>query len=446
MSADTIAAVATPPGVGGVGIVRVSGPLAADIAQAIVGRVLQPRAARLCGFRDADGTLLDEGIAILFPGPRSFTGEDVLELQGHGGPILMDLLLKRCLELGARLARPGEFTERAFLNGKLDLAQAEAVADLIESSSALGVRLAGRSLQGEFSRRIDALIEALTKIRIFIEATLDFPEEEEIEPHAHEGLAEGLDAAVERTRQLLAEAHQGQVIREGLVVVIAGAPNAGKSSLLNALSRSDAAIVTPIPGTTRDILKLDIQIDGLPIRIVDTAGLRKSDDPVEMEGMRRARDQARQADLVLWIHDAVASFDQACDSGLSSECPIVHVRNKIDLLGLEPSLAVVSGRTEIAVSALTGEGLGLLREHLKECAGVSGLQEGAFIARRRHVDALARGLQHMEAAQVVLRDRLGPELVAEDLLQAQNVLGEITGRVTSDALLGRIFSSFCIGK
>ncbi|MFD2112833.1 tRNA uridine-5-carboxymethylaminomethyl(34) synthesis GTPase MnmE [Thiorhodococcus fuscus] len=442
---ETIAAVATPPGVGGVGIVRVSGPRVSAIAQAITGALPSPRTATYRVFRDAENGFIDEGIALYFPGPRSFTGEDVLELQGHGGSVVMDLLLERCLGLGARLAHPGEFTERAFLNGKLDLVQAEAVADLIESSTALGVRLAGRTLQGEFSRRIQALVESLIQLRIFIESALDFPEEE-IDFLADSSVAEDLDRAIAMTRRVLEEAHRGQVLREGLVVVIAGAPNVGKSSLLNALSDTDAAIVTPIPGTTRDLLRQDIQIDGLPIRVVDTAGLRATEDPVEREGVRRARKQLDDADLVLLVHDAQSGPDPSIAETLPSGIPVVRIRNKIDLLDESPGIVQRDSEVEISLSVATAQGLDLLRAHLKHRAGLDAGHEGIFIARRRHLDALNRGLQHLLEAQRNLEGQLGPELVAEELLLAQKMLGEITGEVTSEDLLGRIFSSFCIGK
>ena len=446
MIPDTIAAVATPPGRGGVGIVRVSGSLVPTIAPAIIGRSLSPRSASFAKFRDADGRFIDEGIALFFQAPTSFTGEDVLELQGHGGPVVLDLILHRCLELGARMARPGEFTERAYLNGKFDLAQAEAVADLIESSTALAARLAGESLQGVFSRRIESLIEHLVQLRMFIEATLDFPDEE-IDIGTASSVASDLRRLIDMTGQIIKEAHQGQMIREGLAVVIAGLPNVGKSSILNALSCTDAAIVTPVPGTTRDLLKLDIQIDGLPIRIVDTAGIRHTEDPVEREGVRRAHEQLVKADLVLWVQDAAAAgLDQIPPENLPLDCPITRVRNKIDLLGLEPGLTESDAGTEISLSAITGSGLDLLRSHLKARAGVGALPEGAFIARRRHLDALNRGLQFLDLALKNLLNQAGAELVAEELFQAQRVFGEITGQFTSDDLLGRIFSSFCIGK
>ncbi len=446
MATDTIAAVATPPGIGGVGIVRVSGPLVPTMAQAILGRSVQPRLATFGVFRETDGRFIDEGLALFFPAPKSFTGEDVLELQGHGGPVVLDLLLHRCLELGARAARPGEFTERAFLNGKLDLAQAEAVADLIESASVLSARLAGRSLQGVFSRRVEALIEQLIRTRTYTEATLDFPDEE-IELTPESAVADDLCQMIAMTRELLAEAHQGRMIRDGLAVVIAGPPNAGKSSLLNALSCTDAAIVTPLPGTTRDLLKLDIQVDGLPIRVVDTAGIRPTQDPVEREGIRRARDQLAKADLILWIYDAACGPNEAQPADLpDDDCPVTRVRNKIDLFGDSPEIIESAAGTEIALSVKTGAGMDLLRRHLKARAGVSTVSEGAFTARRRHLDALRRGLAQLQAAQQTLLNKAGAELIAEDLLQAQQALGEITGHFSSDDLLGRIFSSFCIGK
>ncbi len=444
MSAETIAAIATPPGQGGVGIVRVSGPRARDIARAMLGCIPRPRHAAFRTFLEADGSPIDQGIALLFPGPRSFTGEDVLELQGHGGPQVLDLVLRRCLALGARPARPGEFTERAFLNGKLDLAQAEAVADLIESSTALGARLAVRSLQGAFSARIHRLVESLVGMRSYLEATLDFPDEE-IEGDAHSPLATELQALIGQTQTVLAEAQRGERIRDGLTVTIAGPPNAGKSSLLNALAQDDAAIVTHIPGTTRDLLKLDIQVDGLPVRLVDTAGLRESLDPVEREGVRRARDQMTRSDLILWVYDASLGLDPSDLRDLPQGLPLTLVRNKIDLAHSAP-VASGGGADEIPLSALTGEGLEGLRRHLREKAGVEGLTEGGFVARRRHLDALGRGLAHLEGARTTLTSGGGAELAAIDLHSAQKAFGEITGEVTPDDLLGRIFSSFCIGK
>ncbi len=445
MSPETIAAIATPPGMGGVGIVRVSGALAPVIAQAITQRQLTPRTAHVATFRDDTGAFIDAGIALFFPAPRSFTGEDVLELQGHGGTVVLDLILQRCIELGARLAQPGEFTQRAYLNGKLDLAQAEAVADLIESSTALAARLAGQSLQGVFSRRIDELIAAVTQLRILIEATLDFPEEE-IDAVTTTSIQQQLQQLVLATQRIIQDAQHGQVIRDGLTVVIAGVPNVGKSTLLNALSGVDAAIVTAVPGTTRDVLKLDIQVDGLPIRIIDTAGLRDTDDLIESEGVRRAQEQLTHADLILWVVDASQPIQALPPAHLALNCPITRVLNKIDLLGLPPSLMTTPTGAELSLAAATGAGIDLLRTHLKNCAGVNTGTEGAFIARRRHLDALQRGLMSLETAMTVLQQQAGIELIAEELLQAQQHFGEITGQVSSDELLGRIFSNFCIGK
>jgi tRNA modification GTPase len=449
---ETIAAVATPPGFGGVGIVRVSGPAAAHIARALLGRLPRPRYATLSRFRGGDGADIDSGLALYFPAPGSFTGEDVLELQGHGGPVVMDLLLRRTLELGARLARPGEFSERAFLNGKLDLAQAEAVADLIEAGTETAARLAGRTLQGALSRRVQALVEGLTQLRMLCEAALDFPDEE-LDPLAEPRVAADLQGLIADTQALLAAARQGQLVREGLRLVIAGPPNAGKSSLLNALSGVDTAIVSHIPGTTRDLLRAEIQIDGMPLHITDTAGLRPAADPVEEEGIRRAQGQIVLADRVLWVFagDADAAADAAgADVHLPPGVAVTYVRNKIDLTGEAPGLRETPAGPEVALSARSGAGLADLRAHLKAVAGFRGGRGeaggGEFLARRRHLDALGRALGHMEAAADVLAATASGELVAEDLRQAQRALGEITGEFSSDDLLGRIFAGFCIGK
>jgi tRNA modification GTPase len=444
---ETIAAVATPPGFGGVGIVRVSGPLAPEIARRLLGRLPSPRLATLSSFYGGDGEALDQGIALFFPAPKSFTGEQVLELHGHGGPMVMDLLLRRALELGARLAKPGEFSERAFLNGKLDLAQAEAVADLIESKTEVAARLAGRTLQGEFSRRVDRLLEGLLRLRSFVEATIDFPDEE-IDFIADAEVGADLKGLIGAVTELLASARQGCLIREGLHLVIAGPPNAGKSSLLNALAGIEVAIVTDIPGTTRDLLRQEIQIDGMPLHIVDTAGLRHARNAIEQEGIRRAREQIEQADRVLWVFDGQtdpehAGFDPV---NLPSEVPLTFVRNKIDLTGSCAGVTDTLAGTEIAISARTGAGMDTLREHLKDACGFRGPGEGEFIARRRHLDALDRASVHLTCAAQVLERTFASELVAEDLRQAQRALGSITGEFTSEDLLGRIFSSFCIGK
>jgi tRNA modification GTPase len=444
---ETIAAPATPPGYGGVGIIRVSGPLAEDISRGMLGRIPSPRIATLADFLDADGSPIDQGIALYFPAPASFTGENVLELQGHGGPIVMDLLLRRTLELGARVARPGEFSERAFHNGKLDLVQAEAIADLIESATETAARLAGRTLQGELSRRIGALVEELIELRTFLEATLDFPDEE-VDLLEQPRVRADLDALITSAESVRAAARQGSLVREGLRVVIAGPPNAGKSSLLNALSGTEAAIVTDIPGTTRDLLREEIQIDGMPVHIVDTAGLRHAPDSIEQEGIRRAHGEIEQADLVLWVQDAVADPDRRAfdPSMLPGTAPVTFVRNKIDLSGDAPGRRRTRDGLEIGVSARTGAGLDGLTTHLKETAGFRGAAEGEFIARRRHLDALERAIGRLRSAAEVLEGSAEVELVAEDLRQAQQALGEITGAFTSDDLLGRIFSTFCIGK
>jgi tRNA modification GTPase len=443
---DTIAAVATPPGVGAVAVVRLSGPASAAIGAAIAGPLPPARRATRRPFRGAGGEAIDEGLLLYFPAPASLTGEDVVELQGHGGPVVVDQLLTRALVLGARLARPGEFSERAFLNGKLDLAQAEAVADLVAAGSADAARLAVRSLQGELSRRVDALLEQLVRLRSHVEATLDFPEDE-IDALADGGVLADLDALGSATDALLASAARGRVLRDGLRVVIAGAPNAGKSSLLNALAGHDAAIVTAIPGTTRDVLREYLQIDGLPLHVVDTAGLREGADVVEQEGIRRAREEMAGADRLLWVHDDTLPFaaDALACAALPPAVPVTLIRAKVDLSGRTPGLGTGDPPT-LAVSAVTGAGLDALREHLKACAGYGGTGEGEFIARRRHLDALDRARAALAAARATAMARRPIELVAEDLRQAQQALGEITGTFAPDDLLDRIFATFCIGK
>jgi tRNA modification GTPase len=444
---DTVAAVATPPGFGGVGIVRISGPLTVLIAEAVLGARPAPRTATFTTFRDTDGAAIDQGIALYFPAPRSFTGEDVLELQGHGGPVVMDLLLRRVLAMGARLARPGEFSERAFVNGKIDLAQAEAIADLIESATETAARLATRTLEGVLSRRVADLVEGLIHLRTFVEAALDFPDED-IDLLTGPQVATQAARLVHETRDLIASARQGQLVREGLQVVIAGPPNAGKSSLLNALCGTDRAIVTAVPGTTRDLLREAIQIDGMPLHLIDTAGLRPSADPIEQEGIRRARRQIEQADQVLWVFDGLADPEHRATASveLPARIPVTFVRNKVDLTGFSAGRRDTLAGVEIAVSALTGTGLDALRAHLKAIAGFQGADSGEFLARRRHLDALERALEHLEQAQLTLAATGGAELAAEDLRQAQQTLGEITGAFTSEDLLGRIFAGFCIGK
>ncbi len=442
---DTIAAPATPPGTGGVAIIRVSGPAVAQVAEAVAGGLPEPRRAVLRRFRDAAGEVVDTGLVLYFPGPGSYTGEDVLELHGHGGPVVTDLVLGAVLAAGARPARPGEFTERAFLNGRLDLAQAEAVADLIEAGSAQAARSALRSLEGALSRRLEGVAAGLTELRAWVEAALDFAEEE------IDFLAEG--EAAGRTGALLAdlarveaEAAAGRVLHDGLTVVLAGAPNAGKSSLLNVLAGRETAIVTHLPGTTRDVLREHLQVDGLPLHLVDTAGLREAADAIEAEGVRRARRELAAADRALVVVDDAADLDvpEEVRRSLPPELPFTVVHNKIDLTGRAPGLEERGGVPHLWLSARTGAGLERLREHLKATAGyVPG--EGLFSARRRHLEALARARRHLESAQAAAASGAG-ELLAEDLRLAQQALGEITGEVAPDDLLGEIFSRFCIGK
>lgn len=459
---DTIAAIATPAGRGGVGIVRVSGPHVRDIMESVVGKSLLPRFAHYGAFYEhanspsvSNPNILDQGIALFFPGPNSFTGEDVLELQGHGGPIILDCVLRETIRLGARLARPGEFSERAFLNDKLDLAQAEAIADLIDSTSEQAARSALRSLQGEFSQRIDSLIEALTQLRMYVEAAIDFPEEE-IDFLSDGKIARDISELLVALDAVIDNATQGSLLREGMTIVIAGAPNAGKSSLLNALAGADRAIVTSIAGTTRDVLREQIQIDGLPLHIIDTAGLRNSPDEVEREGIRRALREIEQADHILLVVDDganiadLSSFLAATDwpeetRAVFADRPITVVRNKCDLSGHAPAL-LTSSLSQVILSAKTGEGVDLLRKHLKDCIGFRGATEGIFLARRRHLDALQRAYELLLHGQHELSAHNAGELLAEDLRVCQQALGEITGAVSPDMLLGRIFSSFCIGK
>lgn len=443
---DTIAAVATPPGRGGIGVVRISGPAARAIAEELLGKLPVPRQASFARFRDADGKPIDEGLALFFPAPHSYTGEDVLELHGHGGPVVLDMLLSRALALGARIARAGEFTERAFLNDKLDLAQAEAVADLIDAGSRSAARAALRSLEGEFSKQVHALTERLVQLRMHVEASVDFPEEE-VDFLADEKIGNGVAALDADLKQLLATAQQGQLLHDGLMLVLAGRPNAGKSSLLNALAQRDAAIVSDIPGTTRDVLREYIQLDGLPLHIVDTAGLRPARDEIEAEGVRRARAELERADRVLLIVDDTqpTGNDVELLQQLPPNLARTVVRNKIDLSGRVPGIAQRDGITEVALSAKTGNGLELLRRHLKECVGYHPVAEGGFSARRRHLDAIHRTQAHLATAHRQAEARAG-ELLAEELRQAQQALSEITGEFTADDLLGRIFASFCIGK
>jgi tRNA modification GTPase len=466
---DTIVAIATAPGRGGVGIVRVSGDKAQDIAQSVLGLLPKPRYAHYGPFKDVEGNVLDEGLGLYFPNPHSFTGEDVLELQGHGGPVVLDFILQCCIELGARIARPGEFSERAFLNDKLDLAQAEAIADLIDSASEQAARCALRSLQGVFSDKIHSLVDQLIHLRTFVEASIDFPEEEI--DFLGDGKVAALLAEVKASLEgVLNEANQGAILREGMNVVIAGRPNAGKSSLLNALAGQDRAIVTDIAGTTRDVLKEHIHIDGMPLHIIDTAGLRDAPDEVERIGIQRAWAEIEQADRVLLMIDSSLETDgQKTDpkallhalydeQGLEKETEellssghITVIRNKADLLADDHVSAKLGLHDEadfptLAISAKQNLGINELREHLKDVMGFNAASEGGFLARRRHIEALEKAQQAVQAGEDQLLGAMAGELLAEDLRMAQQALGEITGEFTADDLLGNIFGSFCIGK
>ncbi len=451
-STDTIAAVATAPGRAGVGIIRISGPDCKTVAAAILKRLPKPRYAEYLPFFATD-QVLDQGIALYFPGPNSFTGEDVLELQGHGGPVLLDMLLRQVLQTpNVRIARPGEFSERAFLNDKLDLAQAEAIADLIDASSEQAARSAMQSLQGEFSKRIHQLVEKVIHLRMYVEAAIDFPDEE-IDFLSDGKVAADLAEIIDDLAQVRKQATQGSILREGMKVVIAGRPNAGKSSLLNALAGREAAIVTEIAGTTRDVLREHIHIDGMPLHIIDTAGLRDTEDQVEQIGIARAWQEIAKADRVLFMVDSTTTADtdphviwpEFIDR-LPPGLGITVIRNKADLTGesLQPDeLAAVP---VYPLSAKTGAGIDALREHLKRCIGFDASTEGSFLARRRHLDALDRAAEHLAIGQEQLHSFIAGEILAEELRLSQQHLNEITGEFSSDDLLGRIFSSFCIGK
>ncbi len=442
---DTIAAIATPPGRGGVGVIRISGPDIPRLMLPLLGQSLTPRFAHYRPFLTADGSRLDQGIALYFRAPHSYTGEDVLELHAHGNTVLLDMLLRRILECGVRLARPGEFTERAFLNGRMDLAQAEAVADLINSSSEQAVRSAGRSLQGDFSRQIDTLLQQLTHLRLYVESSIDFVDEE-IDFLEQGGIARQLTALIHTLTSIRHAARQGCLLREGMSVVIAGCPNVGKSSLINRLSGRETAIVTDTAGTTRDPLREYIQIDGMPLHIIDTAGIRHSHDRVEQEGIRRAWTEIGQADRILWMMDIgnPASADDLTEP-FPPHIPVTRLLNKIDRTGQPSALRITEGGVEIALSVKTGEGLDLLRTHLKQVMGYQADAQGVYLARTRHLDALERTAHHLTAAQSHLTTRT-TELLAEELRLAQNALAEITGSFTPEDLLDQIFSQFCIGK
>ncbi len=449
-SPDTIVAVASPAGRGAVAMVRLSGAEVPRIAREILGFMPLPRHARLANFLDPEGNCLDQGLALYFPAPASFTGEHVLELHGHGGALVTDLVLRRVLELGCRMARPGEFSERAFCNGKMDIAQAEAVADLIDAGSVAAAKAAVRSMRGEFSARIAELQAQLTELRAYVEAAIDFPDEE-VDFLSSAAIGARLDQVFGGFDSIITAARQGSLLREGLTVVIAGKPNAGKSSLLNRLVGDDVAIVTAAPGTTRDLLRQHLELDGLPLNLVDTAGLRTASDEAEEEGVRRARAEMRQADRVLYVQDATRVGERSAAElaaeleELTPDVPLTLVFNKIDLTGAAAH-ATHGAATEIFLSAKTGAGLDLLRAHLKESAGYRASESGAFTARRRHLDALRRAQALVRNAALVLRRPQAFELFAEDLRLAQCALGEITGEFTSEDLLGAIFGSFCIGK
>ncbi len=441
---DSITAIATPPGRGGVGIIRVSGPLSLTIAKEITDLEPNPRHAYFCDFKNAYHQVIDQGLCLFYRGPNSYTGEDVLELQGHGGPVVLDIVLRRVVELGCRIARPGEFTERAFLNDKLDLAQAEAVSDLIESGSEHAARAAMLSLQGEFSGQINNLLIQLIEFRVYIESALDFAEEE-IDFLKSDELEQRSQKLKNTFLIIKNKAQQGRLLKEGMRVVIAGEPNVGKSSLLNALSGSDTAIVTEIPGTTRDILTEQIHLDGMPLHIIDTAGLRESTDPVEIEGIKRAHEQIKKADRVI-----VVAIDGTLEAKrpdwVSSEIPVDFVVNKIDLSKKSPYVENFEHGVRIHLSAKSGQGLDHLKDHLKTSMGFDSSTEGTFIARRRHLDALKRAETAVDQAIDHLVQDAAGELCAEELRYAQDAINEITGEFTSDDLLGKIFSSFCIGK
>ncbi len=450
---DTIVAQATAPGRAGVGIIRVSGPHAKNVAQVILGYLPSPRKADYTNFKNSNNEVIDSGIAIFFKSPHSFTGEDILEFQGHGGPVVLDLLLKQIVQIpGLRIANPGEFSERAFLNDKIDLAQAEAISDLINASSEQAAKSALLSMQGEFSKHIHKLVEQITQLRMYVEAAIDFPEEE-IDFLSDGKIQSQLESIIEQLNDTLIKAKQGSLLQEGMQVVIAGKPNAGKSSLLNALAGYEAAIVTDIEGTTRDVLKEHINIDGMPLHIIDTAGLRESPDKVEQIGIERAWNEINNADLILLIQDSTNTSEETIDfpfseknPSTSSLPPITVIRNKADLSGESVGIHTNNQYPTISLSVKEETGISLLREHLKERMGFNASSEGQFMARRRHLEALTTAQQHVLTGQEQLLASMAGELLAEELRLAQHILSEITGEFTSDDLLGKIFTSFCIGK
>ncbi|PTN12786.1 tRNA modification GTPase trmE [Nitrosomonas aestuarii] len=447
---DIIAAIATPPGRGGVGIVRISGKNLTSLARIILGKLPEPRHAQLSQFFDVHEQIIDQGIALYFPAPNSYTGEDVLELQGHGGPAIMNLLLNQCLACGARMAQPGEFTLRAYLNEKIDLVQAESVADIIEASTSEAARCAVRSLQGRFSTTIDELVRSLTTLRMFIEATLDFPDEE-IEGLHDQEVREKLDAISQQFERILSSAHQGNLLQEGIKVVLVGAPNVGKSSLLNQLAEDDVAIVTEIPGTTRDSIQKLITIAGVPIHVIDTAGLRETTDIVEQKGIERTRAVVRDADILIRLIDCschAPGEDSEILQAFSIDKPHITVLNKIDLTSQTPGIETNEHAVKVYLSAKTGVGVELLREQILRAAGWQTGQtgEGLFMARQRHLEALEAARNHLNTAWKYSDTESEWELLAEELRLAQDALSSITGHFTADDLLGEIFSNFCIGK
>jgi len=447
---DTIVAAATPPGKGGIAVVRISGPDAKNIAVQMLGAVPAARVATNARFLDADSDVLDTGIALWFPEPRSFTGESVLELHGHGGPAVVALVVDAAMKLGARRAEPGEFSQRAFLNGKLDLVQAEAIADLIDSGTAQAARAAHRSLSGVFSASVTNLLEQLIRLRLYVEAAIDFPEEE-IDFLSDKALNQQIVTCQLAFEELQKNAATGRLLRDGLQVVIVGKPNAGKSSLLNLLSGQDAAIVTEVAGTTRDILREHIDIDGLAVELIDTAGLRDDPDAIEAEGIRRAKHALQNADAVLWIQDATEpgladdNNSDSPDESVPDGVPVIVLRNKIDIGGEPPGL-IQEDPPVLNVSAITGAGIMELRNTIRHTAGYKDVGEGAFTARKRHVDALHDAAGHFQCGRIALEESKAGELLAEELRLAQESLATITGEFSSDDLLGRIFSEFCIGK
>ncbi|MBU2971568.1 tRNA uridine-5-carboxymethylaminomethyl(34) synthesis GTPase MnmE [Pseudoalteromonas sp. C2R02] len=450
---ETIAAQATAPGRGGVGIIRVSGSLAREVANKILGKCPKTRFAEYLPFKNLKGDELDQGIVLFFEGPNSFTGEDVLELQGHGGPVLLDMILKEICQIDkVRIAKPGEFSERAFLNDKMDLTQAEAIADLINANSEQAAQSALHSLQGQFSKHINKLVEQVIHLRMYVEAAIDFPEEE-IDFLSDGKVSGDLNAIIKQLNEVTSQAKQGSIMREGMRVVIAGRPNAGKSSLLNALAGRDAAIVTDIAGTTRDVLREHIHIDGMPLHIIDTAGLRESPDIVEQIGIQRAWDEINQADRVLFMLDATDTdetdpheiWPEFIDK-LPKNMEITVIRNKVDLSKEQVGIQEINKQTVINLSAKNNAGIDIVKDHLKQIMGYKGSTEGGFMARRRHLEALSHAAEHLEIGQTQLEMHIAGELLAEELRLTQQYLNEITGEFTSDDLLGQIFSSFCIGK